>query len=261
MDEFPGINGWVASDLSEENAANRLTLICIDLPDIRARGHAVLHAPYDESKESEVMQVMELAQMVDNNLQQWYQTLPVEWHHHTIGIVNGPLENPATADRWPGEQHVYHDVPLASIVNDYRVCRIFCHRVIISSITWLNHNPVHDLRVPYEHAIFTIQRMVDEISACVPFHMSYDLQPAAKRLGQEKQGESFPLPSRGQVPFPLEHLGRGLIDCTLYSRRSFRWLQSRLAVIRRVSCRDNPAVAEILAGGKAVLDWNDVRLE
>jgi hypothetical protein len=258
VESFPGINGWVANDISEENAANRLTLICIDLPDIRARGHSLLHAPYDSEKESEVMEVMELAQMVDENLQQWYQTLPKEWHHHTIGIVNEPVGNPATADRWPGEQHVYHDVPLASIVNDYRVCRIFCQRVIMSSITWLSNNPTHDLHAPYEHAIFTIQRMVDEISACVPFHMSYDLQPAAKRLGQEKQGESLP-------PIPVyllaQNQGNGLMDYTRYSRRSFRWLQSRMAIIRRVPRRDNLAFAAVLAGGKAVLNWDDVWTE
>jgi hypothetical protein len=256
VDSFPGINGWVANDIEEENAANRLTLICIKLPDIRARGDAVLHAPYDPSKASEVMQVLEMAQSVDNNLQQWYQTLPVEWHHHTIGIVNGPLENPATADRWPGEQHVYHDVPLASIVNDYRVCRIFCQRVVMGCITWLRANPNQDLHVPYEHAVYTIQRMVDEISACVPFHMTYDLQPAAKRLGQEKQGE-LPLPGP-HVPYPLEHLGDGLMDYTRYSCRSFRWLQSRMAPVRRSKYRDSSVVAEKVAGGEVDVDWNDV---
>ena len=258
MDAFPGLNGWVANDISEENAANRLTLICIDLPDIRARGNVVLHEPYDSSKESEVRRILEMAQMVDSNLQQWYQTLPLEWHHHTIGIVSGPLENPATADRWPGEQHVYHDVPLASIVNDYRVCRIFCQRVIMQSTTWLGANPSLDLHVAYENAIFTIQRMVDEISACVPFHMSYDLQPTAQRLGQEKQGELLP---SGPAPFPLADLGDGLMDYTRYSRRSFRWLQSRLAIIRRLKSRDNPAVAERLAGWKVDVDWHDVRFE
>ncbi|KAF2687789.1 hypothetical protein K458DRAFT_294309 [Lentithecium fluviatile CBS 122367] len=187
VESFPGINGWVASDLSEENAANRLTLICIDLPNIRARANNLIKASYDPGLESEAMQILDMAQLVDGNLQQWYQTLPVEWQHRVIGIVNEPVENAATASQWPGEQHVYHDVPLASIVNDYRVCRIFCQRVIMRCISWLSAKPTQDLTSTYEHSIFTIQRMVDEISACVPFHMSYDLQPVAKQLGQEKQ--------------------------------------------------------------------------
>jgi hypothetical protein len=189
VESFPGVNRWVANDLSEENAANRLTLICIDLPDIRARANALIKEHYQPNLESEAIQILEMAQLVDANLQQWYQTLPVEWQHRTIGIVNDTVESPATADRWPGEQHVYHDVSLASIVNDYRVCRIFCQRVIMRCINWLNENPNQDLSVSYEDAIYVIQRMADEISACVPFHLSYDLQPVAKQLGQEKRSE------------------------------------------------------------------------
>jgi hypothetical protein len=35
-----------------------------------------------------------------------------------------------------------------------------------------------------------VQQMVDEISACVPFHMCYDLQPVARESGQEQYGMS-----------------------------------------------------------------------
>lgn len=76
-----------------------------------------------------------------------------------------------------GEQHVYHDVPLASIVNDYRVCRIFCMRVIMACVSWLAPNPKHNLTSAYRGAVFVIQQMVDEISACVPFHMVRFLSP------------------------------------------------------------------------------------
>ncbi|KAK7180885.1 White-opaque regulator 1-like protein 1 [Paraphaeosphaeria sporulosa] len=186
IDSFPGTTGWLASPLSEENAANRLTLICIDLPNIRSRANTLTKTAYHASLEQEALSVLELAQLVDSNLQQWYLTLPPEWHYHTIGIVNEPVEDPATAESWMGEQHVYHDVPLASIVNDYRVCRIFCMRVIMACVAWLAVNPKHNLTADYEKAVYVIQQMVDEISACIPFHMNYDLQPIAKKLGQEK---------------------------------------------------------------------------
>lgn len=197
VDSFPGTKGWVANDISEENAANRLTLICIDLPNIRARANIVAKSPYDQSQESEAIQILEFSQMVDDNLQQWYQTLPAEWQHRTIGIVTEPVEDPATAEQWLGEQHVYHDVPVASIVNDYRVCRIFCQRVIMACVTWLSNNPGNNYTAAYDRAVFIIQQMVDELSACVPFHMNYDLQPVAKELGQERNGEyqfEAPLP-------------------------------------------------------------------
>ncbi|KAF9733475.1 White-opaque regulator 1-like protein 1 [Paraphaeosphaeria minitans] len=186
IETFPGTTGWLASSLEEENAANRLTLICIDLPNIRSRANTLTKTAYHASLEQEALSILEFAQLVDSNLQRWYLTLSPEWHHHTIGIVNEPVEDLATAESWMGEQHVYHDVPLASIVNDYRVCRIFCMRVIMACVAWLAINPKHNLTADYEKAVYAIQQMVDEISACIPFHMNYDLQPIAKKLGQEK---------------------------------------------------------------------------
>jgi hypothetical protein len=109
------------------------------------------------------------------------------------------------AESWLGPQHAYHDVPLASIVNDYRVCRIFCQRVIMACVNWLGlgkiseHHREEDVggggdqaaagEEKYERAVTVVQQMVDEISACVPFHMSYDMQPVAQELGQERNGE------------------------------------------------------------------------
>jgi hypothetical protein len=176
--------------LNEENAANRLTLICIDLPNIRARANALTNTPYDLAHESEAKSIMEFAQMVDSNLLEWYQTLPPEWQYRTVAMVYTIPDDVSTAESWLGPQHAYHDVPLANIINDYRVCRIFCQKVIMACVTWLSFGNNHPGTNAYNNAIFVIQQMVDEISACVTFHMNYDLQPMAQELGQERNGES-----------------------------------------------------------------------
>jgi hypothetical protein len=44
----------------------------------------------------------------------------------------------------------------------------------------------------YAKSVFVVQQMVDELSACVPFHLDYELQPLAKETGQEQYGESPP---------------------------------------------------------------------
>lgn len=177
-------------DISEENAANRLTLICIDLPNLRARANLLTTTPYEADLESEAKQVLEFAQMVDTNLEEWYRTLPPEWKHRIIGIVSETIapDDIALAEKWPGEQHVYHDVPLASIMNDYRVCRIFCRRVIMACVTWLSFGGYADGDGAYNKSVYIIQQMVDEISACIPFHMDYELQPVAQEMGQEQNG-------------------------------------------------------------------------
>lgn len=137
--------------------------------------------------------------MVDGNLEEWYRTLPSEWKHRIIDVVSempGATDDITLVEKWPGEQHVYHDVPLASIMNDYRVCRIFCRRVIMACVTWLSTGDSADWRDDddaYGKSMYIIQQMVDEISACVPFHMSYELQPSAKETGQEQNGTLFSL--------------------------------------------------------------------
>jgi hypothetical protein len=193
VEDFPSSNGWIGNgDLKDENVANRLTLICIDLPRLRARAHSLTTTPHNHTHETEARDILEFAQMVDGNLAEWYLTLPLEWKHNTIGVENQipPIEDLAMTERWPGEQHVYTDVPLASIVNDYRVCRIFCRRVIIACIDWLRVGGHDDQEGEYIKSVFVIQQMVDDISACVPFHLNYELQTVAKAMGQEQNGKS-----------------------------------------------------------------------
>lgn len=182
--------------MNEENAANRLTLICMDVPDIRLRASKLTATPYDPSLEGEAKAVMDFAETVDANLQQWHQTLPNEWQYRTVNMVYELPEDVSEAEFWLGPQHVYHDVPVANLVNDHRVCRIFCQRVIISCITWLSlgdtDNPSLESLDAYRKAVYVIQQMVDEISAGVPFHMCYEMQPVAQELGQDKNGKCDP---------------------------------------------------------------------
>lgn len=131
---------------------------------------------------------MEFAQMVDANLAEWYHTLPPEWKYKTVEMVYEIPEDVTEAESWIGPQHAYHDIPLASIVNDYRVCRIFCQRVIMACTSWLSLGVTYTITNEYNNAVYIIQQMVDEISACVKFHLCYDMQPVAQELGQERNG-------------------------------------------------------------------------
>jgi hypothetical protein len=194
VEDFPSSQGWIGNgDFSEENVANRLTLICIDLPRLRARANTLTSTPHNPAHESDAREILEFAQMVDGNLAAWYNTLPPEWQHSTIGVVNTipAPEDLAITAKWPGEQHIYNDVPLANIVNDYRICRIFCRRVMMACISWLGIGGYIDEDGEYEQCAYVVQKMVDEISACVPFHLDYELQTVAKAMGQEQNGKSY----------------------------------------------------------------------
>lgn len=228
VDDFPGTKGWVGhGDISEENAANRLTLICIDLPNLRARANLLTTTLHDSRHEAEAKQILDFAQMVDGNLEEWYRTLPPEWKHQIIGVFSERIapEDIALAEKWPGEQHVYHDVPLASIMNDYRVCRIFCRRVMMACVTWLGYGDYVDTDRVYDESVYVVQQMVDEISACIPFHMNYDLQPVAKEMGQEQNAaEAF---GGYSLVWPLYVAA----NAETVSQEQRDWLLGRLSVI------------------------------
>ena len=174
----------------EENAANRLTLISIDLPNIRAQARTLLSNQKSASTEAEALDLISYAQMVDTNLGSWANTLPPNWSFRTAGMVHEMPVDLETAEQWPGPQHVYDDVFIANIINDYRVSRIFCQSVVLGCASWLapeGNDPHTDSSCVT--ARFVTQQMVDEISASVPFHMSYDMQPMAKKLGQDESGK------------------------------------------------------------------------
>ncbi|KAF2005940.1 hypothetical protein P154DRAFT_423163 [Amniculicola lignicola CBS 123094] len=225
IEDFPSQHGWVGANMSEENAANRLTIGCINLPDIRARATALTTTAYTAEKEGEALGILELAQMVDANLQAWYHTLPPDWQHRTVSMIAQTTEPVSEAEFWVGPQHVYQDVHLASIVNDYRVCRIFCQKVIIACINWLKFGGNFPMDTIRQQAVFMIQQMVDEISACVPFHMRYDMQPAAQQLGQDKNAaEAF---GGYSLVWPLYVAA----NAETVPQRQRDWLNGRLFVI------------------------------
>lgn len=225
IDSFPGQRGWVGeSDIASENAANRLTLICIDLPNLRARANKLTSTLYSASEKSEAHQIIDFAQMVDGNLEEWYRTLPPEWKHRIISVESQMPEDLANAEKWPGEQHAYHDVPLASIMNDYRVCRIFCRRVMLACLDWLGYGGFAD-ESTYAQSVFVVQQMVDEVAACVPFHLDYELQPLAKETGQEQYAaEAF---GGYSLVWPLYVAANA--DTVPQNQRD--WLLGRLSII------------------------------
>lgn len=193
VEDFPGPHGWMGEEDVHENAANRLTVISMDLPAIRARTRTLLSAQKSLSMEVEAFALIEAAQMVDTNLEQWALTLPSNWSWRTVSIVQQSPEDLSSAEAWPGPQHAYEDVFIANIINDYRVSRIFCQGVILRCAAWIES----ELNMPRTaetciRARFILQQMVDDISSSIPFHMSYEMQSKAQMLGQDVSGEFSP---------------------------------------------------------------------
>ncbi len=132
VDDFPGTKGWVGhGDISEENAANRLTLDLHRLAQSSGAGEPAHDNPLRcltrDWRPSESWTLHSWSTRISKTgIGLCPQSGSIESLESSMRRCRP--EDIALAEKWPGEQHVYHDVPLASIMNDYRVCRIFCPR-------------------------------------------------------------------------------------------------------------------------------------
>ncbi|KAJ9648742.1 hypothetical protein H2199_000655 [Coniosporium tulheliwenetii] len=187
VDDFPGPEGWMSVGGSDENAANRLTVLSLQLPEIRARSKALQNRHRNPAAMLEALALLNDALRVDADLEQWARTLPDAWGYKTVSWKHDMPDDLANAPQYPGPKHVYEDTFIANIMNDYRVSRIFCQSVVLSCTTWLSP-PGEDLSTESQCLVarHIIQQMVDDICASVPFHMDYSLQSKARSMGQDE---------------------------------------------------------------------------
>jgi hypothetical protein len=192
VDEFPGEQGWMGEAATSENAANRLTIISMDLPAIRTRFEDLQQSQPGEATVAEAQSLLEATRMMDTNLQTWALTLPSSWNYRTVSVVPEIVGEIYLAEAWPGPQHAYDDVFISSIINDYRVSRIFCQRVIIGCLSFLGKlEGTGDAEVDeaFMNSRFVIQQMVGDICASVPFCTQSEMQPKMKSFGQDEFGK------------------------------------------------------------------------
>ncbi|KAF2101785.1 hypothetical protein NA57DRAFT_64483 [Rhizodiscina lignyota] len=225
VDEYPGPKGWTCDDNFEQNPANRLAIISLDLPNLRRYAVDVVSQSPSLNKNAEIMHIMKMAQEVDGRLEHWYLTLPEDWGHRTVRMQ---LEEPVdvfNAPQWQGPVHIYDDLFMANIINDYRVSRIFCQQIILNMSGALSDPAPETLITVHgmqQHAMYVARTMADDVCSSVPFHLEIDLQPRARDSGQEihaaeATGGYF-------LSWPLFVIGN--TDCVPMRQRE--WIRGRL---------------------------------
>ncbi|KAF2753762.1 hypothetical protein EJ05DRAFT_489931 [Pseudovirgaria hyperparasitica] len=185
VDTFPGENGWKGKD-TEENAANRLTMISMELPEIRSRFETLQSGQASGDVSTEVNALLQSTKKMDAGLENWAATLPSTWNPQIISIVEDSDTDIMLCPEWPGPQHIYNDVFVSNIQNDYRVTRIFCQIVIMGCLSIIGdmgqNSDFEMLRAQY-----TSQQMVNDICSSVPFHMSFDMHSRPRTTGDENK--------------------------------------------------------------------------
>jgi len=184
IDDFPVPGGWNCDDDGDLNAANRLTLICLRLPNIKKYAQDLLAQEKTPKVVSAMMMLIRTAKEIDSQLEHWALTVPEQWEYHTIEYCREEPKDVFASQFWRGPIHKYYDLNVANIINDYRISRIFCQAVIMGCISAL---PLESKTSATDrasaHATYLTQQMVDDFSSSIPYLLGYKIQGLAKTTG------------------------------------------------------------------------------
>jgi hypothetical protein len=190
IEECSGKKGWRCDEDMDINAANRLTLICLKLPNIKAYAEALLTREKTPKTVSEMMNLIRTAKDIDSQLENWALTLPPEWEYKAGEFCREELqtdEETVSARFWTGPVHVYQDLSVANIWNDYRVSRIFCQAVILGCVAALPKSAQTGQTERISAlAVHVTQEMVDDFCSSLPFMLGYDAVQRSKSTGQDE---------------------------------------------------------------------------
>jgi hypothetical protein len=188
VEDFPSEKGWHFDEDMNLNAANRLTLICIDLPNIKCYAQDLLGRDKTSNTISEMMKLIYVAETIDGALQHWALTLDEVWQPRIKMHILIEPEDLQTAACWRGPVHVYNDLSVASVWNDYRISRKFCQAVILGCIAALpQHLRTGQVQEVANQAVRITQQMVDDFSSSVPFLFGLPSEFEAKKISRLDQ--------------------------------------------------------------------------
>lgn len=172
----------------EVNAANRLTLICINLPNIKYYAQDLLSQDKTPSTIAKMMELIRTAKDIDSELEHWALTLGEVWEPRVQLVTTEVPENLKTAQYWKGPVHIYEDLSIANVWNDYRVSRIFCQAVILGCVAALPlHARTHQVERISAQAVGITQQMVDDFCSTVPYLLGIGREFEAKKVGRLDQ--------------------------------------------------------------------------
>jgi len=237
---------WRFDDTSEQNTANRLTLIAMKLPGLRGRAKRTLAMIPSPENDALLLCLIHDARAVDLELQRWELSLTDAWRARTVGLVQEMRDPVLLAKEWPGPIQTYEDMYIANIRNDHRICRIFCATLILKCLDSLALPGTHfNIPIIRQEAQYVTESMVNEVCASVPFHMRYGLQANAHMAGQDEVGKTIHFPSlKGeclQCCIAAEAIGAYFLvwpchvckEIEYISEKQREWFTGRLHYIRR----------------------------
>jgi len=197
---FYEFNDWKFSPQDDcLNFPNRLAIITMQVPALRATAMKILRGPMKWTIARKIVTLIDDAVRVDRELAAWALEVPDSWKFKELGRCER-MEDPNTAEVYPGPAHCYDDIWTARKWNIYRSYRILCQAIVLNCLERLIPPSQIASTDEYRRAAAISQSMVDDICASVPFHLGF---PAPMYdLDDEASSENFKGYSRDDHDLP-----------------------------------------------------------
>ena len=160
----------LASNLPH-NTANRLTAISAKAVYALELARKFSRRPWRFVSEKEIHELLRLALEVNSQLGEWAESAPESWTWQPAAGLNCPTEKPREYFVYGKRIDFYVDLNMAGIWNSYRSTRILILSTVLDCISQvkepIDENLLHHTAV----AVRTIQELIDDICASVPYHM------------------------------------------------------------------------------------------
>lgn len=162
------------SESESENAANRLGVMAVEIPNYRSVAYSLLSGPRNEVTKAKVAELLEDAMSFDIQLASWPSTVTGDqWLYKPFNPLEQDPDDPEIF--YHGSVHEYPNIWVCSVWNDYRLARIFILAIVLNCTEWLVSPLSRTQTSAYKYATTNLRKMVDEISASVPFALGHQL--------------------------------------------------------------------------------------
>jgi len=176
LEDFPDEKGWRCDEGLGLNTANRLTLICLDIPNLKAATNELVDRDIiTQETVQDLLKVIDRAQETDRQLEAWAHSLPEVWKPWTSKVVTDEPRDVTTAEFWPGPVYSYQDLNIATITNEYRISRVLCNGVVRDCIQALPiESQTECIQRAYTKSIYVARQMCNDYTSTLPYMLGFD---------------------------------------------------------------------------------------
>ena len=136
----------------------------------------ILHTSDFHRDKAVISSLLDRCGNLDDKLLAWIRTIPKNWSYssHLLYLAQGPDMKPETWAYWTGNVHQYPNVWVARNWGFYRAYRLTVQALIVrcaDAARSARVKPIEELKSAADAAIATMQVLVDEICASVPYQL------------------------------------------------------------------------------------------